>query len=89
VNAFLQIGGAIGLAVLTTISTTKFQGVMAAAHGSRSAIPDALTSGFQNAFLAGAILLLAGALIVLVLLPQGGYHGEETPLGVDDVPMMA
>jgi predicted MFS family arabinose efflux permease len=77
VNAFLQVGGAVGLAVLTTISTTEFNGVMAASHGNPQAIPGALVSGFQHAFLAGSILLLAGAVVVLVLLPQGGHDGDE------------
>jgi EmrB/QacA subfamily drug resistance transporter len=77
VNAFLQVGGAVGLAVLTTISTTEFNGVMVASHGNPQAIPGALVSGFQHAFLAGSILLLAGAVVVLVLLPQGGHDGDE------------
>lgn len=77
VNAFLQIGGAVGLAVLTTISTTEFGGVMAAAHGNPRMVPTALVAGFQHAFLAGSILLLAGAVIIILLLPQGGYHADE------------
>jgi EmrB/QacA subfamily drug resistance transporter len=77
VNAFLQVGGAIGLAVLSTISTTEFNGVLRTLHGS-DAYRTALVSGYQHAFLAGAILLAAGALLVLVLLPQGGHtEGEE------------
>lgn len=77
VNAFLQIGGAIGLAVLTTISTTEFNGVMASARGNPRSVPVALVDGFQHAFLAGSLLLLSGALIVLLFLPQGGHEGHE------------
>lgn len=94
VNAFLQVGGAIGLAVLSTISTTEFNGVMAKFRAGGLTPPSvptsvALVDGFQHAFLAGAILLAAGALLVLLFLPQGGYHGEEdVEEGVDAVPMM-
>ncbi|HLI57317.1 MAG TPA: MFS transporter, partial [Actinomycetota bacterium] len=76
VNAFLQVGGAIGLAVLSTISTSEFNSVIGGLHG-HLAVPTALVDGFQRAFLAGGILLAAGALLVLFLLPQGGYRGSE------------
>jgi EmrB/QacA subfamily drug resistance transporter len=75
VNAFLQVGGAIGLAVLSTISTTAFNGYLRV-HGS-AAYSSALVSGYQHAFLAGAVLLAAGAVLVLVLLPQGGHTDGE------------
>lgn len=84
VNAFLQIGGAIGLAVLSTISTSEFNGVIRRVHGP-TAYPTALVDGFHHAFLAGGILLAAGAVLVLVLLPQGG-HGEA---GTLDEPLVA
>ncbi|HEX8917223.1 MAG TPA: MFS transporter [Chloroflexota bacterium] len=78
VNAFLQIGGAIGLAVLATISTTEFNGVIATSPHTALAYPTALVAGFQHAFLGGAILLGAGALLVLLLMPQGGHDTEES-----------
>jgi EmrB/QacA subfamily drug resistance transporter len=83
VNAFVQIGGAIGLAVLSTISTTEFNGVMAGAH-SVVAYPDALIAGFRHAFEAGAVLLGTGAVLVLLGLPQGG--GQETQTDPVSVP---
>jgi predicted MFS family arabinose efflux permease len=82
VNAFVQIGGAIGLAVLSTISTTEFNGVMGAAH-SAAAYPTALIDGFQHAFEAGAALLVAGAVLILCALPQGG--GAEAESTTEDV----
>jgi EmrB/QacA subfamily drug resistance transporter len=80
-NAFVQIGGAIGLAVLSTIFTTEFNGVMGTAHGV-IAYPTALIAGFRHAFEAGAILLGTGALLVLLALPQGG---SRVPQSVPDV----
>jgi len=71
VNAFLQVGGAFGLAVLSTISTTEFNGVIHTLH-TPLAYPTALVDGFQRAFLAGALLLGSGGLLVLFFMPQGG-----------------
>jgi fucose permease len=77
VNAFMQIGGAVGLAVLSTIWATQVKGTMAVTHGPL-AYPTALVNGFHHAFIAGTVLLVAGAVVVLVLMPQGGYTGHET-----------
>jgi len=76
VNAFLQIGGAIGLALLSTISTTEFNGVIHTLH-TPLAYPTALVDGFRRAFLAGALLLAAGSLVVLLFMPQGGHTERE------------
>src|SRR5436309_905694 len=47
INTSQQIGGALGLAVLSTIATTQTDHVMA----SGGSLPNALTDGFQSAFL--------------------------------------
>jgi predicted MFS family arabinose efflux permease len=88
VNAFLQVGGAIGLAVLSTIYATEFNGVLHTNH-TPLAVPTALVSGYHNAFLAGSILLVAVALLVLVLLPQGGYRGHAEEVEAEEaVPVL-
>jgi EmrB/QacA subfamily drug resistance transporter len=58
-NASMQFGGALGLAVLSAIATDRSNGVLEA----RGALPFALAAGFQRAFLIGAGLVLAAALI--------------------------
>jgi len=85
VNAFLQIGGAIGLALLSTISTTAFNGAMRAAHFSPAAVPTALVTGYHHAFVAGTLFLVVGAVIVLIFLPQGGYRGHAEEMFADSV----
>ena len=50
VNTTLQVGGALGLAVLATLSTTRADGLLA--DGERTAA--ALTSGYHLAFAIGA-----------------------------------
>jgi EmrB/QacA subfamily drug resistance transporter len=63
-------------AVLSTIATSRTSDVMAAAHGSPSAVPNALTEGFQSAFTAGAVFAIAGVVLAVVLLrePRGGMR---------------
>jgi EmrB/QacA subfamily drug resistance transporter len=67
INTSQQIGGALGLAVLSTISISRTDDVMAAAHGNPQALPGALTEGFQSAFTVGAGFALLGVLVGLLL----------------------
>ena len=72
INTSQQIGGALGLAVLSTIATTRTEDAMEAARGAQPALPEALTEGFQAAFAGGAIFALVGVALGLVLLRPGG-----------------
>ena len=63
-----QIGGALGLAVLATIANTRTDDVLASAGGDPSALPNALTEGFQSAFLGGAGIAVLGLVATLVLI---------------------
>jgi MFS family permease len=82
VNAFQQIGRAVGLVALISISTTEFNGVLKTVH-TPAAYPTALVDGFQHAFLAGGVLAAAGALLVLFLLPQGGSEQSQADVEQD------
>ena len=64
VNVSLQMSGALGLAVLGTISTTRARSLFTDGH----ALPTALTGGYQLAFLVGAALVGLGAVLAFVLL---------------------
>ena len=64
INTSQQIGGALGLAVLTTIATSRTDDVLASG---RSTLPNALTEGFQSAFLGGAVIAALGFVATLVL----------------------
>jgi EmrB/QacA subfamily drug resistance transporter len=65
INTSQQIGGALGLAVLSTIATTRTHHVMASGG---SSLTKALTDGFQSAFLAGAIIAGLGFVATLILI---------------------
>src|SRR5436309_3913007 len=65
INTSQQIGGALGLAVLSTIATTRTHDVMASGG---SSLAKALTDGFQSAFLGGAVIATLGFLATLILI---------------------
>ena len=65
INTSQQIGGALGLAVLSTIATTRTDHVLATGT---SSLPNALTEGFQSAFLGGAVIAALGVVATLVLI---------------------
>jgi hypothetical protein len=59
INTSYQIGGAVGIAVLSTIAVSTSDDEVA--NGTVG--PLALTDGFVNAFWAGAVVALAGVLV--------------------------
>ena len=65
INTSQQIGGALGLAVLSTIATTRTSDVMASGH---STLANGLTEGFQSAFFGGAVIAALGFVATLVLI---------------------
>jgi EmrB/QacA subfamily drug resistance transporter len=84
VNTTLQVGGAIGLAVLTTFATERTDGLLADGESTASA----LTSGYHLAYLIGAGLVAVALVIVLTVMrppseaaPQQGEGepGEPEP----------
>jgi hypothetical protein len=72
VNTTQQVGGALGLAVLATLSTTRSGDLLA--DGSSTA--SALTSGYHLAFAIGAGLVLAALALSATLLGPG-WGGRE------------
>jgi EmrB/QacA subfamily drug resistance transporter len=67
-NAGQQIGGAIGLAVLSVISTSVTKSDLAAAHGNPAAVQAAIVHGFQRGFLAASLFAVGAAAVALVIL---------------------
>jgi len=64
INTSQQIGGALGLAVLSSVATSHTSNVLAGGSG----LKDALTEGFQVAFLGGAAIAALGFVLTLVLI---------------------
>ncbi len=67
VNTTAQVGGAVGLAVLATLSTSRSDSLEAAGHSTASA----LTSGYHLAFwIAAGLVVAAIGVAALVLQPE-------------------
>jgi EmrB/QacA subfamily drug resistance transporter len=85
VNTSAQVGGALGLAVLATLSTSRSDDLEAAGHSTASA----LTSGYHLAFwIAAGLVLAAIGLAALVIQPEekaaeqlAGEEPGEAPAG--------
>jgi len=78
VNTTQQVGGALGLAVLATLSTTRSGDLVADGASSASA----LTSGYHLAWAIGAGLVLAALALTATLLPPGRERANEEPAEV-------
>jgi EmrB/QacA subfamily drug resistance transporter len=86
INTSQQIGGALGLAVLGTIASSKSADLISAAQGAPAAIPGALTEGFQLAFMTGAGFAVLGIIATLLLVRS---EDSQAVVGVApaDLPM--
>jgi predicted MFS family arabinose efflux permease len=71
INATAQVGGALGLAVLATVSSTRTENLRAAGDSAASA----LTGGYHLAFYIGAALVI-GALLVAAIVLQAPRRAE-------------
>jgi EmrB/QacA subfamily drug resistance transporter len=86
INTSQQIGGALGLAILATIANTTTDDALA----SGTAMPSALTEGFQAAFAVGAGFAIAGAILAMILVSgrasrehaEAAQRGELEPAAV-------
>jgi MFS family permease len=74
VNTTVQIGGALGLAVLATLAASRAGALRAAGHSA----PAALTGGYQLAFAVGAGLVVLALLVTVALLrPERAERPER------------
>ena len=68
-NTAQQVGGAIGLAALSTLAASRASAALSGVgHPTSSQQASALVDGFQAAFLAGAGLMVLAALLVVTLI---------------------
>ena len=73
INTTQQIGGAVGIAVLSTIAVTTTDD--AVANGTE--VPVALTDGFVNAFWVGAAIALVGLLVSIFMVRGRDLQPQE------------
>jgi EmrB/QacA subfamily drug resistance transporter len=75
INTTQQIGGAVGIALLSTVAITRTDGELATG----TAVPDAMVAGFQLAFLVGAAIAAAGLVAALLLIRNDELTVEPQP----------
>ena len=77
VNTSRLFGGALGLAVLAALATSKTNHDLRHLGNSVQALHHALTSGFQLAFLISALIAAAGAVMALFGMPKVSRAGRR------------
>ncbi len=75
VNTSRQIGGGLGLAILITLATQRSSHLI----GTGVEVPQALTQGFRLAYLIGAGLAAAAALVTFVAVPKAAASIGPAP----------
>jgi MFS family permease len=73
VNTSVQVGGAIGLAVLATLATERTDGLLADGEAAASA----LNGGYHLAYLVGAALVLVAIVVTATVLKPAAASAEE------------
>jgi EmrB/QacA subfamily drug resistance transporter len=81
VNTTLQVGGALGLAVLATLSATRSETLIEQGRST----PAALTEGYQLAFVIGAGLVVAAIVVAVTVLQPERRAVEEVETEADPV----
>jgi sugar phosphate permease len=74
VNTTAQVGGALGLAVLATLSATRSESLIDGGEATASA----LTGGYHLAFLIAAGLVIVAIVVALTVLQPQGQVAAET-----------
>ena len=81
INASMQVGAALGLAVLSALATARTHALL----GARASRPDALAGGYARALLVAACFVLAAALIATrAANTRGEPAAEVTDVDITD-----
>jgi EmrB/QacA subfamily drug resistance transporter len=72
-NTTQQVGGSLGLAILSSVSTSR----VTSAVQDGSALPVALTHGFKGAFTVAAVLCAIGVVLAVALLPSRRREAKD------------
>ncbi|GAA3243892.1 MFS transporter [Actinocorallia longicatena] len=73
-NASQQLGAALGLAIFSALATARTDDLLA----EHKPVPEALTAGFSRALLAGAVFILAAALVAVRISNTRGEHAADS-----------
>jgi predicted MFS family arabinose efflux permease len=77
-NTAQQVGGSLGLAILSTLAATQTASLLSSSgHVGAAGHQAALVSGYHVAFAAAAVMLAAGAIILAVVVRQRDVEALE------------
>jgi hypothetical protein len=82
VNTFQQVGGALGLGLLSTIATTRTNDVLHAQP--QAGLPYAMVEGFHRAFLVGGGLAVVGAMVAILAISRSVGKVDAPPVTKDE-----
>lgn len=86
-NTAQQVGGSLGLAILSSLAASQTTSLL---HGSSAGgVLGARVSGYHVAFLAGAIMLAAGAVLMTIVLRKSHTREIERELAAGTIAPMA
>jgi MFS family permease len=86
VNTMQQVGGSIGISVLSTIAASATTSYLIAHHTGPQAPAIAATHGYTLAFAISAALLGLGAILAILMLPSRKRLAELTSEAADLIP---
>jgi MFS family permease len=78
VNTMQQVGGSIGISVLSTVAASATTSYLIAHHAGPQAPAAAATHGYTLAFAISAALLGLGAILAILMLPSRNQLEEPT-----------
>jgi EmrB/QacA subfamily drug resistance transporter len=76
-NTAQQVGGSLGLAILSTLAASQTTSLLSSGHTGFAGHQAALVSGYHVAFAAAAVMLAAGAIILAVVVRQRDVEALE------------
>ena len=85
-NTAQQVGGSLGLAILSTLAASQTSSLLDAGHSGSASVLAARVSGYHVAFAAAAVMLAAGAVILAVMVRPSDERQLNTDLASAPVP---
>src|SRR5215218_10495792 len=79
-NTSQQVGGALGLAILSTLAVDRTESFLGGLPGQPTAVEqgEALVRGFHAAFFGGALFFVAGIVVMITLLERDDVEQVDT-----------
>ena len=86
-NTSQQVGGALGLAILSTLAVNRTENHLGGLSGAPTEVEqgEALLTGFHAAYLGGALFFLAGIVVMVTTLKRSDETQVDTDRPVTDV----